>query len=67
MTQSEDEVKPIDWLVPVGYTRCRAYTSGLSTWWSSRRLMGMTRLGVGFALRCFQRLSVPDIAILRCR
>ena len=25
------------------------------------------RLGVGFTLRCFQRLSVPDIATQRCR
>ena len=24
-------------------------------------------LGVGFPLRCFQRLSIPDIAALRCR
>lgn len=23
-------------------------------------------LGVGFPLRCFQRLSIPDIAMLRC-
>jgi hypothetical protein len=29
--------------------------------------MGMTSLGVGFALRCFQRLSYPNIAIQRCR
>src|SRR5205823_14694233 len=27
-------------LVPVGSTRCRAYTSGLSTSWSSRGLTG---------------------------
>ena len=25
-----------------------------------------THLVVGFALRCFQRLSLPDIATLRC-
>jgi hypothetical protein len=28
-------------LVPVGFTRCRASTSGLSTWWSTT---GLTRL-----------------------
>ena len=28
--------------------------------------MGTTRLGVGFTLRCFQRLSLPDVATLRC-
>jgi hypothetical protein len=27
---------------------------------------GKTHLVVGFALRCFQRLSLPDIATLRC-
>jgi len=26
-----------------------------------------TDLEVGFALRCFQRLSIPNIATLRCR
>ena len=28
----ESKVKPIDWLVPVGYTCHHAYTAGLSTW-----------------------------------
>ena len=47
-----------------------SYTRGLSTRWS---LWGLTRLsggrsylGVGFALRCFQRLSHPDMATQRC-
>jgi len=26
----------------------------------------ISHLGTGFALRCFQRLSFPDIATLRC-
>ena len=26
-----------------------------------------SRLGIGFTLRCFQRLSVPDIATQPCR
>jgi hypothetical protein len=32
--------KPIERLVPVSFTRCRAFTSGLSTWWSSTALEG---------------------------
>ena len=32
--------KPNERLVPVSSTRCRAYTSGLSTWWSSTALQG---------------------------
>ena len=34
------EIKPDERLVPVGCTRCRASTSGLSTWWSSTALQG---------------------------
>jgi hypothetical protein len=30
-------------LVPVSSTRCRASTSGLSTWWSARGLTRLTR------------------------
>ena len=56
----------LDLLVPVSSTRCRAYTSGLSTLWSTRGLTGLLRgkphLGVGLALRCFQRLSTPHMA-----
>ena len=43
-----------------------AYTSGLSTWWSTRSLIGISDLGRGFTLRCFQRLSCPYIATQRC-
>jgi len=57
-------------LVPVSWTHCCAYTSGLSSRWSSG---GLTRLSgewphleVGFLLRCFQQLSFPEIATRRC-
>ena len=65
------KTKPHERLVLVSYTRRRAYTSSLSTWWSSRALQGTevpgrSYLGWGFVLRCFQRLSLPDIATQRC-
>ena len=45
-------------------------TSGPSTWSSSRSLRSnccwKPRLGGGFALRCLQRLSGPDLATRRC-
>ena len=57
-------------LVPVGCTRCRASTSGLSNWWSTSGLArfrdGETHLQVGFPLRCFQRFSTPESATRRC-
>jgi len=42
------------------------------TWWSSRGLQspegeGISYLGVGFTLICFQRLSRPNLAIQLCR
>ena len=33
---------------------------------SEARRPGSTHLGVGFPLRCFQRLSLPDVATRRC-
>ena len=58
-------------LVPVGSTCCHAYTSGLSTSWSARGLTwlpsGRPHLGASFALRCFQRLSLPNVANQPCR
>src|SRR4029079_65787 len=33
-------IKTIELLVPVSSTRCRAYTPGLSTWWSTTALKG---------------------------
>ena len=61
-------VKPRGLLVPLGYTRHRAYTCGLSTGSSLRGLWGCSghpgtpHLEAGFPLRCFQRLSLPDSA-----
>ena len=55
-------------LGPLGCACYQACTCGLSTSWSgwdldSREESGKTDLGCGFALRCFQRLSLLDIAI----
>ena len=62
--------KPNGLLVPLGCARHHACTYGLSTGWSSRSLirtyvLGMSSLGAGFPLRCFQRLSLPSLATLR--
>jgi hypothetical protein len=64
--EGEGSVRPSAWLlVPVGSSGCPPYTSGLSTWWSSRSLRGLNRgrpvLAEGFTLRCFQRLSRPHV------
>jgi hypothetical protein len=64
-------VKPHGRLVPVSSTHCCASTPGLLP----RGLRGAFRvlrpgrpnLEVGFPLRCFQRLSSPDVATRRCR
>ena len=57
-------------LVPVSSTHCCASTSGLSTQSSTG---GLTRLPGGkphletcFPLRCFQRLSLPNVANQPC-
>ena len=59
----------LDGLVPVRSIHYCTYTPGLSTLSSSRRLTGLrherSHLGVGFTLRCFQRLSCPDVATQR--
>ena len=59
----------LDGLVPVRSIHCCTYTPGLSTLSSSRRLTDLrherSHLGVGFTLRCFQRLSDPDVATQR--
>lgn len=54
-------------LVPVSSTACTASTSGLSTTCSSWRVQRLKALrnpylGAGFPLRCFQRLSLPNVA-----
>ena len=57
-------------LGPVGCGGRPPCTPGLSTWSSSRSLRSnccrKPRLGGGFALRCLQRLSCPDLATRRC-
>ncbi len=69
-TQMKRVVKPHDRLVRVSSTCCHASTSRLSTRWSTWGLQGLAPgrpyLGVGFPLRCFQRLSFPSIATQRC-
>ncbi len=60
-------------LVPVGSTARAASTSGLSTTCSRvgshTPLRGVRNpyLGAGFPLRCFQRLSLPNVANRPCR
>ena len=60
-------------LVPVGSTPHRASTSGLSNTCSTCGLQTLRRasrnpnLGAGFPLRCFQRLSLPNVANRPCR
>lgn len=59
----------LDGLVPVRSIHYCTYTPGLSTLSSARRLTDLcherSHLGVGFTLRCFQRLSDPDVATQR--
>ena len=64
-------VKPHDRLVPVSSMHCCTSTSGLSTTSSAWGLQeaeasGTPYLGGGFPLRCFQRLSLPNIATRLC-
>ena len=58
--------KSFDALVPVSSTPLNAYTPGLSNRSSRGHLISsqseVSHLGVGFPLRCFQRLSIPNIA-----
>ena len=57
-------------LVPVHLARYRVCMSGLSAQWSAGCLNprggGRVHLEVGFPLRCFQRLSRPDVANQPC-
>ena len=57
--------KRIGLLVPLGCTSPLC-TCGLSTSSSRTALMRKPHLGAGFALRCLQRLSQPDVATGRC-
>ena len=63
--------KSLGLLVPVNFTPCGASISGLSTQWSSwgpypTYVGGRSHLEVGFPLRCFQRLSRPNVANQPC-
>jgi hypothetical protein len=57
-------------LVPLSSTHCCASTCGLSSWSSPSGLTPFrdeeSHLEVGFPLRCFQRLSAPEIATRLC-
>src|ERR1700709_1631611 len=57
-------------LVPVSSKHYCSSTSGLSTRWSSRGPYsikdGSPNLETGFPLRCFQRLSLPNVANQQC-
>ncbi len=59
--------RPLVW---VSCTRCRAYTAHLSSRWSTCGLTGLrhegSHLGTCFLLRCFQQLSLPEMATERC-
>ena len=64
--------KPHGPLVRLGCSACAPCTCRLSTWWSPTALQGdqvpgKIHLWRGFPLRCFQRLSRPDIATRHCR
>ena len=72
-TRESERVCRVRPLVPVGSTPRGASTSGLSNTCSTcglRTLRGASRnpnLGAGFPLRCFQRLSLPNVANRPCR
>ena len=64
-------VKPLGQLVLVSLTHYCASTPSLSTSWSTTTLQGAqgpgrSHLETSFPLRCFQRLSLPHLATLRC-
>ena len=51
-------VKPVERLGPVSFTRCRASTSGLSTWWSTTALQRDLVLRGGSRLDAFSGYPV---------
>src|SRR3954466_12837658 len=64
-------VKPHGPLVRLGCSARAPCTCRLSTWWSPTALqealgLGKVHLWRGFPLRCFQRLSRPDLATRHC-
>jgi hypothetical protein len=58
--------RKLDRLVLLGSTHCGALTPKAYQRDHLLRILMITHLRVGFALRCFQRLSNPDIATQRC-
>ena len=72
-TRESERVCRVRPLVPVGSTPRGASTSGLSNTCSTCGLQTLRRasrnpnLGAGFPLRCFQRLSLPNVANRPCR
>ena len=63
--------KPHEQLVLVSLTHCCASTPSLSTSWSRTTLQGdlvsgKSYLEASFPLRCFQRLSFPNLATRLC-
>src|SRR5574343_1828926 len=63
-------IKPYGQLVSVSLTQYCASTPDLSTSWSSTTLQGVqysckSYVKASFTLRCFQRLSLPNIATRR--
>ena len=65
---SDAESEELGLLVPLASTGRPACSCGLSTRCSAWALTGRrTHLGDGFPLRCLQRLSVPGVAMRRCR
>ena len=60
------ERKALGQLVLLDSTCYHACICSLSTSWSTTTLMRKSNLVVGFALRCFQRLSRPDADTRRC-
>ena len=64
-------IKPHGPLVRLGCSARAPCTCRLSTWWSPTALQGSRAPGKihlwrGFPLRCFQRLSRPDLATRHC-
>ena len=71
-TSGSEKVCRVRPLVPVGSTPRGASTSGLSNTCSACGLQAPKvprnpNLGAGFPLRCFQRLSLPNVANRPCR
>ncbi len=67
LARSWSGASSIERLGSVSSTPCGASTADLSTWWSATALIARPGFEGGFPLRCFQRLSCPDLATQLCR